>query len=108
MTDQVEISRTETGSHTHIRGVYGDGGENESVLSVVVHTAGHPHFPETARIFVGSPKESPLIEGYLAKLGAFSCSAEAAEALIGVLTSAVEDIRRAEDLQRARTKAETP
>jgi hypothetical protein len=53
-------------------------------------------YPAMTRIVVGSPQQSPLIEGYTPDLGGFSCSTEAAEALIAVLRRAVDEIKAAQ------------
>jgi len=82
-------------THTHIRGFYGDGGENESVLSVIAHTHESPMYPETGRIFVGTPQRSPLMEGYFPELGSFSCSVETMERFIKVAQKAVDDVKAA-------------
>ena len=82
-------------TNTHIRGFYGDGGENESVLSISAVTNGSSCFPETGRIFVGTPQKSPLMEGYFPELGAFSCSVEAMKRFIKVAQKAVDDVEAA-------------
>lgn len=80
-------------SHVHIRGVFGDGGENEGVLSVSAVLDASPYFPEQGLIIVGSPTTSPLIEGYIPDLKGFSCGPEGAERLIAALQNAVRDVR---------------
>ena len=80
-------------SHVHIRGVYGDGGENEGVLSVTAVLDASPHYPECGGIIVGSPSKTPLIDGYIPDLGGFSCGPEGAERLIRTLQNAARDFR---------------
>lgn len=84
--------------HTHIRGMYGNNGEDESVLSVHAMLDPGQNFPSCARIIIGSPTKSPLIDGALPlpELSGFSCSADAAEQLIEVLRRAVQLVRAAE------------
>lgn len=81
-------------SHVHIRGFFGDGGENEGVLSVIAVLDGGPHYPESGLIAIGSPQQSPLLDGYIPDLGLWSCSPEAAERLIEALQHAVRDVRK--------------
>lgn len=81
--------------HVHIRGFYGDGGENEGVLSVNAVLDASPFYPESGLISVGSPQQSPLIEGYIPNLGMFSCGPDAAERLIATLQEAVRAVREA-------------
>jgi hypothetical protein len=81
-------------SHVHIRGVYGDCGENEGVLSVTAVLDANENHPPGALIVVGSPKSSPLIDGYIPDLGCFSCGPDGAEQLIAVLQDAVRDVRQ--------------
>jgi hypothetical protein len=78
---------------THLRGFYGDGGENEGVLAVTAVLDPSPHYPDVGRIIVGSPSTSPLIEAYLPNLGGFSCSPDALERLIAVLQRTLADVR---------------
>lgn len=80
-------------SHVHLRGVFGDGGENEGVLSVGAVLDASPNYPESGLIDVGSPQASPLIPGYLPKLGFFSCGVAGAERLIRALQTAVQDVK---------------
>jgi hypothetical protein len=95
MSDQCDIQWDDKGTNVHVRGFYGDDGENEGVLSVSTVLNGSPNYPESGRIVVGSPGRSPLIDGYTPSLGCFSCSPQAAERLIDVLQRAVEDVRAA-------------
>ncbi len=86
---RVDLSHTAKG-HTlvHLRGYHGDGGENEGVLSVSADLSPSRLFPESGRVFVGSPQGSPLIDGYIPKLGAFSCSPDAGDRLAAELGAA--------------------
>ncbi len=80
-------------SNVHIRGYYGDEGENEGVLSVIAMRDMTANTPEHTAIIVGSPSVSPLILGYIPRLGGFSCSVEGAERLIAELQTAIEIVR---------------
>jgi len=80
-------------SNVHIRGYYGDGGENEGVLSVIAIKDMTSNYPEHGAIMVGSPAVSPLLLGYIPSLGGFSCSVEGAERLIAELQTAIEIVR---------------
>ena len=80
-------------SHVHLRGVYGDDGENEGVLSVTAVRDATDSHPTGTLIIVGSPSQSPLIDGYLPDLGCFSCGVDGAERLIEALQNAVRDVR---------------
>ncbi len=80
-------------SNVHIRGFYGDGGENEGVLSVMAIKDMMSNDPEHSAITVGSPVVSSLIPGYIPNLGGFSCSVEGAERLIAELQAAVATVR---------------
>ena len=82
-------------TNTHIRGFYGDSGENESVLSVMAFTEESPMFPDNGRILVGTPQKSPLLEGYFPDLGGFCCSVEAMERFIAVAQKAVNAVKAA-------------
>lgn len=79
----------------HLLGYHGDGGENESVLSVAVDLSPGENFPISGRIFVGTPQKSPLIEGYFPDLGAWSCSPDAADRLADELKAAAAAARAA-------------
>lgn len=87
-------SSSTTRSHVHIRGVYGDCGENEGVLSVTAVLDATANHPTGTLIIVGSPQASPLIDGYIPDLGGFSCGPEGAEQLIDVLQDAVRSVRQ--------------
>lgn len=91
----VLLQRDEHSRHVHLRGVYGDAGENEGVLSVTARRDATSNDPTSALITVGSPRNSPLIDGYLPNLGLFSCGIEGAETLISVLQDAVRDVKSA-------------
>lgn len=80
---------------THIRGFYGDEGENESVLCVIAHHRESPMYPESGRIFVGTPQRSPLMEGYFPELGSFSCSVETMKRFVRVAQKAIDDVEAA-------------
>ncbi len=80
---------------THVRGFYGDQGENESVLVVSAVLNVSPHYPETGRIIVGTPTKSPLMEGHFPDLGGYSCSVEAMKRFIKVAQKAVDDVEAA-------------
>jgi hypothetical protein len=84
----------------HLLGYYGDSGENLSVLSVTTDLSPGDAFPETGRIFIGTPQKSPLLEGYFPNLGAFSCSPDAADRLADELRAA--SARAREAMARAR------
>lgn len=79
----------------HLLGYYGNSGENESVLSVTADLVPGDALPETGRIFVGTPKKSPLLEGYFPDLGSFSCSPDAADRLADELKAAAAAARAA-------------
>lgn len=79
----------------HIRGFYGDGGENEGVMSISAQLDESPNYPDSGRIIVGSPSASPLIESYIPDLGGFSCGAEAAEMFAAELLAAAAAVRAA-------------
>lgn len=79
----------------HLLGYHGDGGENESVLSVTADLSSGDAFPETGRIFVGTPQKSPLLEGYFPDLGAWACSPDAADRLAAELGGASAMVRAA-------------
>jgi hypothetical protein len=79
----------------HLRGYHGDGGENESVLSIAVDLSPGSAFPESGRIFVGSPQQSPLLDGYVPDLGSFSCTPDAADRLADELKAAASAARAA-------------
>ncbi len=80
-------------SNVHIRGFYGDAGENEGVLAVIAHRNMTPNHPAHTAIFVGAPQKSPLLPGHIPDLGMFSCSVEGAERLIAELQTAIEIVR---------------
>jgi|SRR6185295_4187299 len=80
---------------THVRGFYGDSGANEGVLSVHAVVQESAMYPETARIIVGTPVASPLMEGYHPDLGGFSCSVEAMRRFIKVASRACDDAEAA-------------
>lgn len=86
------IKRDKRTSHVHIRGVFGDGGENEGVLSVSAVLDASPYYPVSGLIIVGAPQASPLIKGYIPDLGGFSCGPEGAQRLITALQNAVRDV----------------
>lgn len=79
----------------HLLGYHGDGGENESVLSVSTDLSPGANFPESGRIFVGTPQKSPLLEGYFPDLGSWSCSPDAADRLAAELKAAAAAARAA-------------
>ena len=79
----------------HLLGYHGDGGGNESVLSVTVDLSPGENFPECGRIFVGTPQKSPLLEGYFPDLGSWSCSPDAADRLADELRAAAALARKA-------------
>lgn len=81
----------------HIRGVYGDEGENEGVLAIHAILDPGDNYPDCARIVVGAPRSSPLIDGYLPALGAFSFGPDVAELLIAELQKAVAAVRKAKE-----------
>jgi hypothetical protein len=93
--------------HVHLRSVYGDSGENEGILSVTAARDATSNYPTSALITVGSPRESPLIDGYLPNLGFFSCGIEGAELLIAALQDAVRDVKAALANQQPQPKAAT-
>lgn len=80
----------------HLGPILCDEGENPGVLSVTAGIHPSPFFPDSARLFVGAPQQSPLMEGYIPSLGGgFGMSVETAERLISVLQRAIRDVRRA-------------
>jgi len=79
----------------HLLGYHGDGGENESVLSVTTDLSPGDNFPISGRIFVGTPQKSPLLEGYFPDLGSWSCSPDAADRLADELRVAAARAREA-------------
>lgn len=81
--------------HLHIRGVYGNCGEDESVLSIIALMNAGPNYPSSGLIVIGSPVTSPLLEGHLPNTGIFSCGIEGAERLITALQRAVAAVREA-------------
>lgn len=91
----VTIPSDEPRLHFHIRGLFGDDGENEGVLSVVAVLDASEHYPAQGRIIVGSPPASPLLDGHLPSLGGFCCGIEGAERLIWALQNAVRAVREA-------------
>lgn len=96
MSDGITIQHDEKRLHMHLSGFHGDGGENEGVLSISAVLDGGPNWPECGLIIVGSPQKSPLIDGYIPNLGAFSCSPDAADRLIAGLQAAVAAVRTAQ------------
>ncbi len=58
------------------------------MLSVTAHLSPGENFPESGRIFVGTPQKSPLLEGYFPDLGAFSCSPDAGDRLAAEIIAA--------------------
>lgn len=99
MTDKFRIDlskETPRGApHVHLRGYHGDGGENEGVLSISAAVDAGPNYPECGRIFVGSPQKSPLLVGYLPRLGGFCCSPDAADRLADELRAMADLAREA-------------
>ena len=96
MSDEkrIDLSNERTCSTlVHLRGYYGDDGENESVLAVSARLDDSPMFPDIGRVIVGSPAQSPLLDGYLAKLGGFCCSPDAADRLADELKAAAAAAR---------------
>lgn len=80
---------------THVRGFYGDAGENEGVLSVHAVVNESALYPETGRIIVGTPVASPLMEGYHPDLGGFSCSVATMRRFLKVAAKACDDAEAA-------------
>lgn len=77
-----DVSVTGEGhTNVHLRGFYGDGGENEGVLAIATRLEESPMYPVSGRIIVGSPTKSPVLKGYIPDLGGFSCSPDAADLL---------------------------
>ncbi len=91
--NQITIAHDDKELHIHIRGVFGDGGENEGVLSVSARLDCTENSPPAGMIVVGSPGSSPLIDGYIPPLGCFSCGIDGAERLIKALQDAVSGVR---------------
>lgn len=89
LTDSGSDLSSDRHTNVHIKGFYGDSGENVGVLSISANRRMTPHYPETAAIAVGSPRASPLQPGYIPNLGCFNCSVEAAKRLIAELQAAV-------------------
>lgn len=79
----------------HLRGYYGDGGENEGVLSIGTELSPGTHYPTSGRIYVGSPSKSPLLAGYIPNLGFFTCGPDEADALANELLAAARMAREA-------------
>lgn len=79
----------------HVRGLRGDEGENESVVSIAVETNQSAYYPESGRIIVGTPKTSPLLDGHLANIAQFCGSPDAVEQFALVLMRAVALAREA-------------
>jgi len=90
----VTLEHDERNLHIHLRGVYGDDGENEGVLSVRAHLNEGPNYPERGLIIIGSPSASQLIEGYIPDLSGFSCGIVGAELLIEALQNAVDLLKK--------------
>jgi hypothetical protein len=84
----------------HVRGCFGHHGESESVLAISAVIDAGQDFSETARIIVGTPTRSPLIQGELAKIGGFSCSPDAADEIADELRAAAARARRAMEIGR--------
>lgn len=97
-----------TRRYPHVTDVYGDGGENESAIAVMVVLDESEHYPECARIIVGSPTRTPTINGYIPNLGGFSCGPDAAERLIATLQQAVRDVRAAMGKQASPVESAPP
>lgn len=95
LTYRTPAGRSGHHANTHLRGYYGDDGENEGVLAIRTELDEGPMYPETGRIIVGSPSKSPLIEGYIPRLGGFSCSPDAADRLADELKAAAAAARAA-------------
>lgn len=98
MTDEHRIdlsASTSPHAMAHLRGYFGDDGESEGVLCVHTYLDKGNDLPECARIIVGSPTESSLIDGYIPKLGGFSCSPDAADRLADELRGAAAAARAA-------------
>lgn len=92
-TMSVTLQRSQTTSHVHLRGVFGDSGENEGVLSVCAVLDATGNYPSSGLIVIGSPSSSPLLDGYIPNLGCFSCGLEGAERLVEALQNAIRDVR---------------
>lgn len=90
LTDRI---RDAGSTNVHIRGYYGDDGENEGVLAISAVLDPGDLYPECARIIVGSPSRTPLLEGYIPALGGFSCDPDAADRLADELHRAAADAR---------------
>lgn len=95
LTPSINTPRLPPRSLVHLRGYHGDYGENEGVLALTTVLDEGMNSPECARIIVGSPGKSPLLEGYLPKLGGFSCSPDAADRLADELKAAASAARAA-------------
>lgn len=98
MDNRVDLSKESNRSEEtliHLKGYYGDGGENEGVLSVITVLSPGDAFPEMGRVIVGSPLSSPLLPGYIPGLGMFSCSPDAADRLADELKAAAAAARAA-------------
>jgi hypothetical protein len=80
----------------HLYPILCDEGENSGVLSVTAIVDPSPFFPDDVRLFIGAPKQSPLMEGYIPSLGGgFGMSTETAERAISTLQRAIRDVRSA-------------
>ena len=52
---QIDLTKQGVTEHlVHIRGYYGDEGENEGVLSITATIAASPNYPQTGRILVAA------------------------------------------------------
>ena len=88
-----------TKTYPHVTGVFGDEGENASVLAVTAVLDPSPNWPECGRIIVGSPRQSPALPGYIANLGGFCAGVEGTRRLIATLQEAVVDVERSMGVQ---------
>ena len=72
-----------------VDGLFGDDGENAGRIAICAILDQSVHYPDSARIIVGSPTP----EGYEPNLGQFCGSADAIEKLARKLLEAVADVR---------------
>ncbi len=93
--DLIPVQKNENSITYHLAGILVDGGQTRSVLAVSANIDPSPHFPDSARIVVGAPEQSPLMEGGIPRTtGGFAMDLETAEGLVSTVQQAINDVRR--------------
>lgn len=74
----------------------GDEGQLDGVLAVTANTNPSPDFPADVRIVVGSPPQSPLMEGPIPRINGWAMSVETAKVFVATVQQAIRDVETGE------------